>query len=371
MQINNIWAVATVIALSDLSLAQKMGDELLETEFDTEYREHWDEAYETPNVTGSVNFTGYDLSKPYSLDAKRDAPWRADVLMRVDVPQVFHPNESDFDDYYQRDPEDTLALGFSLRLVSEDSSGKDEADGSWRTCATFLALNGSSTEGGCKGLVSDECLEFLKGFGERGGGCKYGVGYTEDYKAVEFGESVTNPCTGEITLPSGMVEWHRPDSEEEWWIEWRLASLPYADTVEDRGAGGAYYKDWVNTTFMAFVTWGPEEEWMGLESFDRDAKLCEGAMFCVRPDEMAEGSFVPEGFVEKEEDVDEKEKDDESDETDDGEANEQDDGQDEDENDGENEGAAQEDAAVTLGSDTVWKWAVGVFACAAAVLSVV
>ena len=156
-------AVALLAALAAQSLSSPAGHLAVYTVHDND----WQEAFRTPNATGSVPIKGFNLSTPFP--GVESDNWAWTIQVRDGLPRSDNRNVAT-GIWIQLDMPDNL-----VRLAPNGTMVLD--DGSWRVCESiweFSTLNSdaATVDGSCEGIVPKEChdlwtRELSEGFGRR------------------------------------------------------------------------------------------------------------------------------------------------------------------------------------------------------------
>lgn len=129
--------------------------------------EVWEEAFRTPNATGSVRVKGFNLSHPFPGTESDDWAWTIQVR-----DGILRSRDSKYATgiWVQLDMPDSL-----VRLAPNGTFLLD--DGSWHVCESIwefpaLKSDAATVEGSCEGIVPKECHDLwtdtlAQGFGRR------------------------------------------------------------------------------------------------------------------------------------------------------------------------------------------------------------
>ncbi len=126
----------------------------------------WASHFSTVNATGTASLKGFNISAPYPGTPSDDWSWT--IKVKADIP--YQDNKTDFftGTWIQLAPPDSLLRDkSSLKDPKSGGVGKGlREDPSWAFCYSVytskaLLTESETVDGGCKGVVPDECLAAL------------------------------------------------------------------------------------------------------------------------------------------------------------------------------------------------------------------
>lgn len=227
---------------------------------------------------------GYDPREPFP-GSRDSTSWEAFVQVRTGVSQLEMTSSAPANPDLQVTG---TRVGIRPNVTYLADNGSSVLDESWRVCMSVtrvvsadITSDDQTVDPSCKGILSDECIDWLKNYTEAGLPCRSGSGDDSAY------DLASGPCESSFSSTAGLDDnyyWGNATELRRSGMGWAYESDPQEDTMT------TIWEESVKSVYLVLAGWGSTEgEWTEKKA-DDDAEMNPGSMVCLRPENIAAGS---------------------------------------------------------------------------------